>query len=51
MADDKSFECDSVVNIVLLFGTSMGNGSLYLLVNCYVSQDLSSEVMLGVDWL
>ena len=28
VADRKSFECDSVVNIVLLFGTNMGNGSL-----------------------
>ena len=28
VADGKSFECDSVVNIELLFGNSMGNGSL-----------------------
>ena len=28
VADGKSFECDSVVSIVLLFGTGMGNGSL-----------------------
>ena len=51
MADGKSFECDSVVSIVLLFGTGMGNGCLQLPVDCYVSQDLSSEVILGVDWL
>ena len=48
-ADGKSFECNSVVSIVLLFGTGMGNGCLQLLVVCYVSQDLSSEVILGVD--
>ena len=51
VADGKSFNCDSVVSIVLLFGTGMGNGCLQLLVDCYVSQDLSSEVILGVDWL
>ena len=51
MADGKSFDCDSVVSIELLFGTGMGNGSLQLPVTCYVSQDLSSEVILGVDWL
>ena len=28
MADGESFECDSVVSIVLLLGTSMGNGCL-----------------------
>ena len=28
VADGKSFECDSVVSIVLLFGTGMGNASL-----------------------
>ena len=51
VADGKSFNCDSVVSIELLFGTGMGNGSLQLPVICYVSQDLSSEVILGVDWL
>ena len=51
VADGKSFECDSVVSIELLFGTGMGNGSLQLLVTCYMSQDLSSAVILGVDWL
>ena len=51
VADGKSFDCDSVVSIELLFGTGMGNGSLQLPVDCYVSQDLSSEVILGVDWL
>ena len=49
VADRKSFECNSVVSIVLLFATSMGNSCLQLLVSCYVSQDLSSEVILGVD--
>ena len=28
VADGKSFNCDSVVSIELLFGTGMGNGSL-----------------------
>ena len=28
VADEKSFECDSVVNLVLVFGTGVGNGSL-----------------------
>ena len=51
VADGKSFDCDSVVSIVLLFGTGMGNGCLQLPVDCYVSQDLLSEVILGVDWL
>ena len=51
VADGKSFDCDSVVSIVLLFGTGIGNGCLQLAVDCYVSQDLSSEVILGVDWL
>ena len=51
MADGKSFQCDSVVSIELLFGTGMGNGFLQLPVDCYVSQDLSSEVILGIDWL
>ena len=51
MANRKSFDCDSVVSIVVLFGTGMGNGCLQLPVDCYVSQDLSSEVILGVDWL
>ena len=51
MADGKSFECNSAVSIVLLFGTGMGNGCLQLPVDCYVSQDFSSEVILGVDWL
>ena len=51
MADGKSFEYDSVVSIVLLFGTGMGNGCLQLPVDCYMSQDLSSDVILGVDWL
>ena len=51
VADGKSFECDSVVSIVLLFGTGMGNSCLQLPVDCYVSQDLLSEVILGVDWL
>ena len=51
VADGKSFECDSVVSTMLPFGTGMGNGSLKLLVNCYVSQDLLSKVILGVDWL
>ena len=49
--DGKSFDYDSVVNIVLLFGTGMGNGCLQLPVNCYVNQDISSKVLLGVDWL
>ena len=51
VADGKSSECNSVVSIELLFGTGMGNGCLQLPVDCYVSQDLSSEVILGVDWL
>ena len=51
VADEKSFNCNSVVSIELLFGTGMGNGCLQLPVDCYVSQDLSSEVILGVDWL
>ena len=51
VAGRKSFECDSVVSIVLLFGTGMGNGCLQLPVDCYVSQDLSTEVILGIDWL
>ena len=51
MADGKIFECDSMVSIELLFGTGMGNGCLQLPVMCYVSQDLSSEVILGIDWL
>ena len=51
VTDGKSFNCDSVVSIELLFGTGMGNGCLQLPVDCYVSQDLSSEVILGVDWL
>ena len=51
VADGKSFDCESVVSIVLLFGTGIGNGCLQLPVDCYVSQDLSSEVILGVDWL
>ena len=51
IVDGKSFECDSMVSIVLLFGTGMGNSSLKLPVDCYVSQDLSSEVILGIDWL
>ena len=51
VADGKSFNCDSVVSTELLFGTGMGNGCLQLPVDCYVSQDLSSEVILGVDWL
>ena len=51
MADGKSFECNNVVSIVLLFGTGMGNGCLQLPVDRYVSQDLLSEVILGVDWL
>ena len=51
VADGKSFECNSVVSIELLFGTGIGNGCLQLPVDCYVSQDLSSEVILGVDWL
>ena len=51
VADGKSFDCDSVVSIELLFGSGMGNGCLQLPVDCYVSQDLSSEVILGVDWL
>ena len=51
VADGKSFDCDSVVSIELLFGSGMGNGWLQLPVDCYVSQDLSSEVILGVDWL
>ena len=51
VADGKSFNCDSVVSIVLLFGTGMGNGCLQLPVDCYVSQDLSSKVILDVDWL
>ena len=28
VVDGKSFECDSVVSIELLFGTGVGNGSL-----------------------
>ena len=51
VADGKSFDRESVVSIVLLFGTGIGNGCLQLPVDCYVSQDLSSEVILGVDWL
>ena len=51
VADGKSFNCDSVVSIELLFGTGMGNGCLQLPVDCYVSQDLSIKVILGVDWL
>ena len=51
MADGKSFEYDSVVSTELLFGTGMANGCLQLVVRCYVSQDLSIEVILGVDWL
>ena len=51
MANGKSLECDSMVGIELLFGTSMGNGCLHLPLTCYVSQDLSSEVILDVDWL
>ena len=51
MVDGKSFNCDSVVSIELLFGSGMGNGCLQLLVDCYVSQDLSSEVIFSVDWL
>ena len=51
VADGKSFDCDSVVSIVLLFGTGIGNGCLQLPVDCYVSQDLFSEVILGIDWL
>ena len=51
MANGKSFQCDSVVSIELQFGTGMRNGCLQLPVDCYVSQDLSSEVILGVDWL
>ena len=51
MADGKNFNCDSVVSIELLFGTGMGNGCLQLPVDCYVSQDLLSEVILGVNWI
>ena len=51
MADGKSLEYNSVVSIELLFGTGMGNGCLQLPVDRYVSQDLLSEVILGVDWL
>ena len=51
VVDAKSFECDSVVSIELVFGTDVGNGCLQLPVDCYVSQDLSSEVILGIDWL
>ena len=51
VADGKSFDCDSVVSTELLFGNGMGNGCLQLPVDCYVSQDLSTEVILGVDWL
>ena len=51
MADGKSFNCDSVVSIELLFGTGMGNGYLQLPVTCYVSQDLLSDVILGFNWL
>ena len=51
VANGKSFDCDSVVSIKLLFGSGMGNGCLQLLVVCYVSQDLSSEVILGINWL
>ena len=51
VADGKSFNCDTVVSIKLLFRTGMGNGCLQLLVMCYVSQNLLSEVILGIDWL
>ena len=51
VADEKSFNCDSVVSIELLFGTGMGNGCLQLPGDCYVSQDLLSEVILGIDWI
>ena len=51
VADEKNFKCTSVVSIELLFGTGMGNGCLQLPVDLYVSQDLSSEVILGIDWL
>ena len=51
VADGKSFKCNSVVSIELLFGTGVGNGCLQLLVTCYVSQDLSSEFILGINWL
>ena len=51
VANRKSFECESVVSFELLFGTGMGNGSLQLPVMCYMSQDLSSKVILGIDWL
>ena len=51
VVDGKSFNCDSVMSSELLFGNCMGNGCLQLPVDCYVSQDLSSEVILGVDWL
>ena len=32
VADGKSFECNTVVSIVLFFGTGMGNGCLQLLL-------------------
>ena len=51
MVDGKSFNCDSVVSIELLIGTGMGNDCLQLLVDCNVSQDLSSKVILSVNWL
>ena len=51
MADGKSFEHYNLVSIELLFGTGMENGCLQLPVNCYVSQDLLSNVILSVDWL
>ena len=51
VADGRNFECDSMVSIMLLFGTGMGNRCLQLPVNCYVSQDLSSEVILSIKWL
>ena len=51
VADGKSFECDSVVSIELLFGTGMGNSRLQLPVTGYVSQELSSKVVLSIDWL
>ena len=51
VADGKSFECDSVVSIALVFGISVGNGSFQLPVTCYVSQDLLSKVIIGIDWL
>ena len=51
VANGKSFKCYSAVSIELLFGNGMGNGSLQLPVMCYVSQDLSSKVILGIDWI